>query len=212
MAYYDSEIPRPAPYGTSRPPRQAGRSCDEPEERRGRKAHNYAAYDTEFDEPDEPDEPYRRADGRPHSRSRRYFRARSRSQRRAHSPAPEGSLPHDPVRDTSAVAYTYEEDEPASIPIAPAPWNGHRSSITKEALIAFLVDQGCHPKRAAAQVDREFSAHAVQWVAGRADPFLSRSEHGVRDPPRSRRFEASPTANAESAFSAAGICLHATRT
>ncbi|KAL2062111.1 hypothetical protein VTL71DRAFT_6377 [Oculimacula yallundae] len=99
-----------------------------------------------------------------HSSSNSYPRPQPQPQ-----PEPERNaspLPHNPVTDTSPAAYTYDDEEPDTIPIQPAAWNKHTSSATKEELISYFVSRGVHPTRAAAAVDREFSAHAPQWIAG----------------------------------------------
>lgn len=69
------------------------------------------------------------------------------------------------------------------IPIAPAAWNSHKISISKEELMKYFIDRGFHPRVAAAQVDREFTAHAPQYVAGREKAGIPRAQ----EPPRARR-------------------------
>ncbi|OWO97989.1 hypothetical protein B2J93_8214 [Marssonina coronariae] len=87
------------------------------------------------------------------------------------TPRPESPVEHQATTDTRSGPYTYDNEEPG-----------------QERLIAYLVDQSGHPNRAAASVDREFSAHAAQHITGRADPASPRSEKYARDPPRSRSF------------------------
>ena len=57
-------------------------------------------------------------------------------------------------------SYTYEDEEPYSIPIAPANWNNFTSSATREQLITYFVQKGIHRAIAEEEVGREFTAHA----------------------------------------------------
>ncbi|KAK0105214.1 hypothetical protein ONS95_004392 [Cadophora gregata] len=84
--------------------------------------------------------------------------------------------PKPPKVDNTPTPYTYDDDEPDRIPIAPMPWNNYSSTASKEELISFFVGKGIHPKRAAAAVDREFSAHAPQYFAGCSEPGLPRAQ------------------------------------
>ncbi|KAH6705079.1 hypothetical protein BKA61DRAFT_580868 [Leptodontidium sp. MPI-SDFR-AT-0119] len=101
--------------------------------------------------------------------------------------------PPPPLTDSSPEAYTYEDEEPERIPIAPMPWNGHASSASKEELINYFIDRGIHPKVAAAQVDREFTAHAPQHVAGQAHAGLPRAQVSGRQTPGEERWREEDT-------------------
>jgi hypothetical protein len=58
-------------------------------------------------------------------------------------PCPESQQqPFTSSRDTSTVAYTYDDEEPDTIPHAPAPWNNFASFSTREKLVSFFVSQG----------------------------------------------------------------------
>ncbi|KAH7312121.1 hypothetical protein BKA65DRAFT_542978 [Rhexocercosporidium sp. MPI-PUGE-AT-0058] len=88
--------------------------------------------------------------------------------------------------DSSPEVYTYDDEEPDRIPIAPMPWNGNSSSVSKEELINFLVDQGIHPKVATAHVGREFAARAPQHVAGRAEAGVAGAQAPGKEMPEAR--------------------------
>jgi len=69
-------------------------------------------------------------------------------------------------RDSSPVAYTYDDEEPDSIPHPPAPWNNFRSESTREQLVAFFVSRGYSKATAEKEVGKEFEAHAPQHRSG----------------------------------------------
>ncbi|KAG4433052.1 hypothetical protein IFR05_011470 [Cadophora sp. M221] len=107
--------------------------------------------------------------------------------------------PPPPLFDTSPEPYTYEDEEPERIPIAPMPWNGYSSSASKEELINYFIDRGFDPKVAAAQIDREFTAHAPQHLAGQTHAGLPRAQ----DPkPRAKQtYTPSSSATRKTPFS-----------
>jgi len=60
--------------------------------------------------------------------------------------------------------YTNSDEEPETIPITPAAWNGYRSTISREDLVARLIRMGATEERARALVDAEFQDHApLHW-------------------------------------------------
>jgi hypothetical protein len=82
-------------------------------------------------------------------------------------PCPESQQqPFTSSRDTSTVAYTYDDEEPDTIPHAPAPWNNFASFSTREKLVSFFVSQGFSKETAEKEVGREFWAHAPQHRSG----------------------------------------------
>lgn len=58
--------------------------------------------------------------------------------------------------------YTYDDEEPETIPITPVAWNKYSMDITNSDLIAFLVGKEVHQELADTEVGEEFAAHAPQ--------------------------------------------------
>lgn len=152
---------------------------------KARAAHaRNAAYD-EYDIPSSPPPSFRPEKGSyydspksPAAHSQSHFQSHPNSRFGAPPSSSSSSPPppQNPITDTSPTPYTYSDDEPTHIPIAPMPWNNYSSSTTKEELINFFIDEGYHPRRAAAAVDREFAAYAPQYLAGTEGPGMPRVE------------------------------------
>ncbi|KAH8752090.1 hypothetical protein BGZ57DRAFT_860674 [Hyaloscypha finlandica] len=100
------------------------------------------------------------------------------------------------ARPNSPAPYTYEDEEPNSIPHAPGAWNKYSTFSTREQLISYFVSRGYDRVTAEREVGKEFEAHTPQHRSG-LGPGPSRfqeargsrngsgsgSERG-RDPPR----------------------------
>jgi len=93
-------------------------------------------------------------------------------------PPPRSSYtsPPPPRAPSPPAAYTYEDEEPESISIAPAEWNGYKSSATREELETFFINRGMDKERVKREVGKEFAAAAPQHRAGIPDPGPSRNE------------------------------------
>jgi hypothetical protein len=98
---------------------------------------------------------------------------------------PQSSWSSSRPRDSPPVAYTYDDEEPDSIPHPPAPWNNFRSESTREHLVAFFVSRGYSKATAEKEAGKEFEAHAPQHRSGMG-PGPSRQQEsmsggGLRD-------------------------------
>jgi len=65
--------------------------------------------------------------------------------------------------------YTLPQEEPVTIPITPAPWNGNLSRISRYGLIDCLMKGSKRPfEETKALVDKQFALHApIYWPDGR---------------------------------------------
>ncbi|PMD33100.1 hypothetical protein L207DRAFT_535791 [Hyaloscypha variabilis F] len=86
------------------------------------------------------------------------------------------SSTHPPPRSNSPVPYTYDDEEPDTIPHAPAAWNNHTSSSTREQLVTFFMGRGFTKAVAEREVGKEFEAHAPQHYSEQIAPGPSRAE------------------------------------
>ncbi|KUJ08155.1 uncharacterized protein LY89DRAFT_764936 [Mollisia scopiformis] len=83
------------------------------------------------------------------------------------SPPPSHTRPRTSFREENPHGiYTYSDEEPEKIPIAPAAWNNYASSIGREKLISFFKSKGVPEALARSEVDKEFAAHARKHRAG----------------------------------------------
>ncbi|PVH86372.1 hypothetical protein DL98DRAFT_567767 [Cadophora sp. DSE1049] len=165
---------------------------------KSRAAHARQAEYDEYDVPSSPPPSFHAEKGSyydtPKARAAHsHSHSHSKSQSQPKPPPSSSSFPPPPpLIDTTPTPYTYDDEEPDRIPIAPNAWNNYSASASKEELIIFFVDQGIHPKRAAAAVDREFAAYAPQHMAGQKEPGLPRAQIPASDtnaPPPRRREE-----------------------
>lgn len=97
--------------------------------------------------------------------------------------------PPEPSSPSSPVPYTYDDEEPDTIPIGPARWNNFKTSANKEELIAFFMLRGYGRESAENGIDKEFASHAPQHRSGQNTPGPSRAQSTTRSRsanPRSR--------------------------
>ncbi|KAF8856177.1 hypothetical protein BDZ45DRAFT_745745 [Acephala macrosclerotiorum] len=96
---------------------------------------------------------------------------------RSPSPPPPHHNPTPKFQDSNPAGfYTYDDEEPDTIQIAPAPWNNNSTSISRPALLSFLIQKGVSKEVAEREVDKEFAAHAPTRRAGAADAGPSMAE------------------------------------
>jgi hypothetical protein len=114
-------------------------------------------------------------------------RERLRQQRdRSYQPRTTYLNPHSRnTRQLPPAPFTDYDEEPASIPIAPMAWNGYRTTVIREELLAHLIRLGASEERARKIVDEEFQDHApLHWPEGRGvGPSRYEMERERRRPP-----------------------------
>ncbi|CZR69919.1 uncharacterized protein PAC_19819 [Phialocephala subalpina] len=185
--------PRPAPRGPSPPPSSRYRSPSPPPRRA------YPGFGRVSSPPHRPRSPppraYRPEPSRPASPPprRAYFpppRPRSPPRRfRSPSPPPppRHSSPPQPKDENPHGIYTYDDEEPDTIPIAPAPWNNNSTSISRSSLLSFLVRKGVSKETAEREVDKEFAAHAPTRRGGAVEAGPSIAEMRAKAEARKER-------------------------